>query len=40
MAAKRLKKLSSVPKTIEGRRITAPGKAARTAASPRPLAAA
>ena len=31
IAAKRLKKSSSVPKTIEGRRITAAGKAARTA---------
>ncbi len=35
--AKRLKNWSSCPKMTEGRRITAPGKAARTAASPAAL---
>ena len=37
MPAKRLKKPSSCPKTTEGRRITAPGKAATTTASPAAL---
>jgi hypothetical protein len=37
MAAKRLKNWSSGPNTIEGRRMTAPGMAPRTAASPSAL---
>jgi len=37
MPAKRLMNWSSRPNTIDGRMIAAPGNAARTAASPRPL---